>query len=114
MVVLESNEEADRLSKMRSQLEQSALHVSHSEANTILRNSFRTEWPQRLDIGTEEDNIHQLNRAAQVTICRLKTGHCQLLSHSHRLIISHSGECPCGAGPQPPNNILQSCSTFDD
>ena len=48
-----------------------------------------------LDIGTEEDNILQLDRAAQVTICRLKTRHCQLLSHLHRLEISPSDECPC-------------------
>ena len=108
------NEEADRLSKMGSKLEQSAQPMSYSEAKTILRNNFRTEWQQRLDIGTEEDSIHQLDRAAQVTIFRLRTGHCQLLSHLHRLKISHSDECPCGTGPQTPNHILQSCPTFDD
>ena len=67
-----------------------------------------------LDIGTEEDSIHQLDRAAQVTIFRLRTGHCQLLSQLHRLKISHSDECPCGTGPQTPNHILQSCPTVDD
>ena len=67
-----------------------------------------------LDIGTEEDSIHQLDRAAQVTIFRLRIGHCQLLSHLHRLEISHSDECPFGTGPQTPNHILQSCPTFDD
>ena len=108
------NEEADQLSKMGSKLEQSAQPMFYSKAKTILRNNFRTEWQQRLDIGTEEDSIHQLDRAAQVTIFRLRTGHCQLLSHLHRLKISHSDECPCGTGPQTPNYILQSCPTFDD
>ena len=108
------NEEADRLSKMGSKLEQSVQPMSYSEAKTILRNNFRTEWQQRLDIRTEEDSIHQLDRAAQVTIFRLRTGHCQLLSHLHRLKISHSDECPCGTGPQTPKHILQSCPTFDD
>ena len=109
------NEEADRLSKMGSKLEQSAQPMSYSEAKTILRNNFRTEWQQRLDIGTE-DSIHQLHRAAQVTIFRLRNGHCQLLSHLHRLKIFHSDECPCGTGPQTPNHnhILQSCHTFND
>ena len=88
------NEEADRLSKMGSKLEQSAPPMSYSEAKTILRNNFRTEWRQRLDIRAEEDSIHQLDRAAQVTIFRLRTGHCQLLSHLHRLKISYSDECP--------------------
>ena len=41
------NEEADRLSKMGSKLEQSAQPMSYSEAKTILRNNFRTEWQQR-------------------------------------------------------------------
>ena len=108
------NEEADRLSKMGSKLEQSAQPMSYSEAKTILRNNFRTEWQQRLDIGTEEDSIRQLDRAAQVTIFRLRTGHCQLLSHLHRLEISNSDECPCGTGSQTPNHILQSCPTFHD
>ena len=99
---------------MGSKWEQSAQSMSYSEAKTILRNKFRTEWQQRLDIGTEEDSIHQLDRAAQVTIFRLRTGHCQLLSHLHRLKIYLSDECPCGTGLQSPNHILQSCPTFDD
>ena len=108
------NEEADWLSKMGSKLEQPAHPMSYNKAKTILKNSFRMEWQQRLDIGTEEDSIHQLDRATQVTIFRLRTGHCQLLSHLHRLKISHSDECPCGTGPQTPNHILQSCPTFED
>ena len=69
---------------------------------------------QRLDIGTDEDSIHQLDRAAQVTTFRLRIEHCQLLSHLRRLKISHSDECPFGTGPQTPNHTLQSCPTFDD
>ena len=107
------NEEADRLSKMGSKLEQSAHSMSYSEAKVIVRNSFRTEWRQRLDIGTEEDSIHQLDRATQVKIFRLRTGHCQLLPHLYRLNFFHSGECPSVTGPQTPYHILQSCPTFD-
>ena len=57
----------------------------------------------------EDDGIHQPDTAAQVTIFRLRTGHCQLLSHLHRLKISHSDKCPCSTGPQTLNHILQSC-----
>ena len=113
-MVLEAMRKQTGCQKMGSKLEQSAQPMSYSEAKTILRNNFRMEWQQRLDIGTEEDSIHQLDRAAQVTIFRLRTGHCQLLSHLHRLKISHSDEYPCGTGPQTPNHILQSCPTFDD
>ena len=107
------NEEADWLSKMGNKLEQSAHPMSSIEVKSILRNNFRTEWRQRLDIGTEEDSIHQLDTAAQVTIFRLRSGHCQLIFHLHRLKISHSDECPCGTGPQTLNHTLQSCPTFD-
>ena len=97
---------ADQLSKVGSKLEQSAHPMSYSKARTIVRSSFKTEWWQHLDIGTEEDSVHQLNRVAQVTILRLRTRHCQLLSHIHRLKISHSDECPCGTGLQTTNHIL--------
>ena len=93
-------------------MEQSAHPKSYSETKTTLRNNFRTERQQHLDIGTEEDSIHQLDKATQVTIFRLITGHCQLLAHLHRLKNSHSDECPCGTGPQTPNHILHSCPTF--
>ena len=88
------------------------LPMSYSEAKAILRNSFRMEWRQCLDIGTEEDSIHQLDRAAQVTIFRLSIGLCQLLSHLRGLKISHSDECPWGTSPQTLNHVLQSCSTI--
>ena len=92
-------------------LQRSNLHTPCSTAK--LSNNFRREWRQRLDTGTEEDSIHHLDRTAQVTIFRLRTRHCQLLSHLHRLKISHSDECLCGTGPQTPNHILRSCPTFD-
>ena len=79
------NEEADRLSKMGSKLEQTAHPISYSEAKTILRNNFRTNWQHRIDNGTEEDSIQQLDRAAQVTISRPRTEHFQLLPDLHRL-----------------------------
>ena len=99
--------------KIGKQVGASAQPMSYNEAKTIQRNNFRTEWQKRLDIGTEEDSIHQLDRAAQVTIFRLRTVHCQLLSHLHRLKISYSDEWPCSTCSQTPNHILQSCPTFN-
>ena len=58
--------------------------------------------------------VHHSSSAFLSHLHRLRTGHCQLLSHLRKLNISHSDECPCGTGPQPPNHILQSCPTFDD
>ena len=82
---------------------------------TILCSHFRTKWKERLHVQTQKDSIiYNLERAQQVTIFRLRTGHCQLLSHLYRLKISHADECPCGPGQQTPDHILQSCPTFDD
>ena len=56
------NEEVKQLSKMGNKL----ASMSCSEAKAILRNSFRTEWWQHLNIRTVEESIHQLDRRAQV------------------------------------------------
>ena len=109
------NEEADWLSKMGSKLVQSAHPMSYSEAKTILRNNFRTEWRQRLNTGTEEDSIHQLDRVAQVTTSRLRTGHFQLLSHLHRLKIPiqtnvHAAQV---LNPQPHPAVLPHLQCFE-
>ena len=107
------NEEADRLSKAGSQRDQKAHAVSYREAKTIIRSNFRIAWREKLQVEVEKDAIHHLERAQQVAIFRLSTGHCQLLSHLYRLNISHTDECPCGTGPQNPAHVLQSCTTFD-
>ena len=54
-----------------------------------------------------------LNRAEQVVLFRLRTGHSRLLSHMHRLKISHTDECPCGTGIQTTEHVLRECPTFN-
>ena len=94
-------------------------YLTHSQHADVGQTSPSTDpitsgvWQGRHHSSNIDRSFHQLDRAAQVTIFRLRTGHCQLLSHLHRLNISHSDECPCGTGPQTPNHILQSCPTFD-
>jgi hypothetical protein len=95
------------LSKEGSKLEQSV------QAKTFLRSHLRGARRERLHLGAEEDNIYQLDRKQQVTIFRLRTGHCQLLSHLYRLKISPTDQCPCGTGTQTADHILQTCPTFD-
>ena len=56
------------LSKVGSKFEQSVHPMFNSEVKTIIRNSFMAEWQQHIDIGTEEGSIHQLDKAADVTI----------------------------------------------
>ena len=107
------NEQADRLSKAGSRQEQPSHPVSYKEARTMLKSQFKTEWRQKHRVGAEEDAIWQLERAQQVIIFRLRTGHCQLLSHLYRLRLSPTDDCPCGTGPQTPEHLLQDCPTFN-
>ena len=103
------NEEADKLSKEGSKQKQPVNPVSYSEAKTLLKNCFHNVWKERLGNPSQTDSIHFLTRKQQVTIFRLRTGHCRLLSHLNRLSISHTDECPCGTAAQTPEHILQNC-----
>ena len=107
------NEEADRLSKEGSKKVQDDQPVSYAEAKTIIKTCHRKAWKERLGVTAQKDNIDLLNRKQQVTIFRLRTGHCRLLGHLYRLQISHSDECPCGTSSQTPEHILQSCPIFN-
>ena len=98
----------------------------HHEVDSASRNMLLPWWSRGLDTclfsgrprieslspcGAFSRSSHTSDRVH--SILRLRTGHCQFLSHLHTLNISHSDECPCGTGPQTPNHILQSCPTFD-
>ena len=106
---INGNEKADALSKAGSKMEQTSHKVTYREAKTIIHNQYRTQWKRRLGVETGTDPIHQLQRHQQTILFRLRTGHCRLLSHLHRLKISHTDLCPCGTGPQTPEHILQYC-----
>ena len=42
-------------------------------------------------------------------VFRLRTGHCRLNYHMHRLGLSHTPDCPCSTGPHTPEHVLQTC-----
>ncbi|KAK7093513.1 hypothetical protein V1264_007248 [Littorina saxatilis] len=50
-----------------------------------------------------------LQRHQLTILFRLRTGHCRLRAHMHRLGLSHTPNCPCETGPQTPEHILQTC-----
>ena len=106
------NEEADRLSKMGSNMEQQMHPISYREVSTMLRSLFQQEWRNTHQVGAEKDAMWQLNRAQQVTIFRLRTGHCRLLSYLYRLRLAPTDDCPCGTGSQTPEHLLQTCPTY--
>ena len=105
------NEKADKLSKSGSTMNQESNPVNYKEAKTIIKSTFQENWKKHHNIENKDD-LENLKRNDQVIIFRLRTGHCRLLSHLHRLKISHTDECPCGTGPQTPEHLLQYCPTY--
>ena len=107
------NEEADRLSKKGSKLQQVCQPASYLEVKTIIKNCFNTSWKKRMNVEKEKDYLETLDRTQQVIIFRVRTGHCRLLSHLYRLRLAHTDECPCGTDSQTPEHILQSCPSHN-
>ena len=59
------------------------------------------------------DNYHTLDRAGQVTLIRLRTGHNRLNSHMHiNMTLVLSPLCTCGTEDQTIEHILQRCSAY--
>ena len=107
------NEEADRLSKKGSKLQQLCQPASYLEVKTIIKNCFNTSWKKRMNVEKEKDYLETLDRTQQVIIFRVRTGHCRLLSHLYRLRLAHTDGCPCGTDSQTPEHILQSCPSHN-
>lgn len=105
---LAGNEEADRLAKSGSRMEQPHLPVSYSEAKTIIKRHSKTQWANQHNPPSDDQIIH-LRRHEQTIIFRLRTGHCRLRHHMYRLGLSHTPDCQCQTGPQTPEHVLQSC-----
>ena len=58
-----------------SKMEQSAHPMSYTEAKSFIASASGHSGDNAKTFGTEEGSIQQLDRAAQVTIFRLGTGH---------------------------------------
>ncbi|XP_041375286.1 uncharacterized protein LOC121388124 [Gigantopelta aegis] len=107
------NAVADRLSKTGSKLQQVSQPTSYSEVKTIIMNRWKIRMEVEVEVEVEkEDNLESMDRTQQVTIFRMRTGHCRLLSHLYRLRLAHTDECPCGTDAQTPEHILQSCPSY--
>ena len=95
------NEEADKLAKQGSEMEQEENSVSYDEMKTVVKALFKVPQPN--------DSYHQLTRQDQVIIFRLRTGHNKLNKHLHRLKIAASSRCQCQEDDQTAEHILQEC-----
>ena len=108
-VGIPGNEQADKLAKEGSQLPQQPVPSTYEEAKTILRAKFNKDWAtENNGYQARRDPIRFLERQHQTSIYRLRTGHCCLRSHLHRIGVKQSPLCECGVN-QTPYHILQDC-----
>ena len=104
------NERADGLAKEGSRLPQPHIPTSFKEAKTLLQRRKKEQWKEKNGgYNPQEDQLHMLDRRAQTTIFRLRTGHCGLKKHLKRLGLSDTAHCECGSEEQTPHHILQTC-----
>ena len=103
------NEEADRLAKGGRSKPEPPAKISFQETKTLLKNCTKKARKNRINIKYLKDNIHDLPRNFQTTIFRLRTGHCRLNAHMHRLKTGSTPLCDCGHSPQTPEHVLMSC-----
>ena len=102
---VKGNEHADRLAKQGANMEQEELLITLKQKKTIMKNMFRAK---RIP-----DDYHTLDRAGQVTLLRLRTGHNRLNSHMHRKMnLVPSPLCTCGTEDQTTEHILQRCPAY--
>ena len=102
---INGNEMADKLAKRGAAMTQHDNPITLTEKKTIIKHSFRAK--------KIPDNYHKLDRAGQVIILRLRTGHNRLNSHMYKTMkLVQSPLCTCRTGDQIADHILQDCPTF--
>ena len=78
----------DMLAKAGSQLPQPDSSTSYNEAETVLKQKFKTNWQNRHNgYCPRHDHISKLERREQTTIFRLRTGHCDLEKHQKKMAL---------------------------
>ena len=86
-------------------MEQEKLPITLKQKKIIMMNRFRAK--------KIPDHYLTLERAGQVTLIRLRTGHNRLNSHMHRNInLVPSPLCTCGTEDQTTEYILQRCPAY--
>ena len=106
------NERADRLAKEGTKLIQHKHPVSLPEIKTHIKRKYKEVWRQQTHSKHPQDPISRLNRKQHTTIFRLRTGHCRLNHHMHRIKPAQTAQCACQTEMQTPEHILQSCPLY--
>lgn len=108
------NDAADHLAKEGSRKAQLDKATSLSEEKAILKMIYQRQWETAHPSYNKNDAIKKLRRSEQVTINRLRTGHCRMKAHLHRLHIAESPLCACQQADMTSNHFLLDCVLYQD
>lgn len=111
---LPGNERADTLAKEGSKKTQTDRGTSLTEEKTVIKRYYKEKWERKHPHFNKNDPVKNLNRSEQVTINRLRTGHCRLRAHLHRLRIVDSPQCECLQANMTVDHFLSDCQRYDD
>ena len=99
---ISGNEKADELAKRGANMQQENLPITIKQKKTIIKNMLRVK--------TIHDDYHKLDRAGQVILLRLRTGHNRLNAHMYKKMkLVPSSMCICNIEDQTTQHILQRC-----
>ena len=99
---ISGNEKVDELAKRGANMQQENLPITIKQKKTIIKNMFRVK--------TIHDDYHKLDRAGQVILLRLRTGHNRLNAHMYKKMkLVPSSMCICNIEDQTTQHILQRC-----
>ena len=99
---ISGNEKADELAKRKANIQQENLSITMKQRKTIVKNMFRVK--------KIHDDYHKLDRAGQVILVCLRTGHNRLDVHMNKKMkLVPSSICICNIEDQTTEHILQRC-----
>ena len=99
---ISGNEKADELAKRGANMQQQNLPITIKPKKTIIKNMFL--------VNKIHDDYHKLDRAGQVILIRLRTGHNRPNAHINKKLKSApSSMCICNIEDQTTEHILQRC-----
>ena len=99
---ISGNEKADELAKRGANMQQENLPITIKQKKTIIKNMIRVK--------TIHDDYHKLDRAGQVILLRLRTGHNRLNAHMYKKMkLVPSSMCICNIEDQTTQHILHRC-----
>ena len=122
------NDRADALAKQGAMKTQSNTNASIDTAKQTIKQNKRRIWLREwseTDKGRSiyyhmtspnpGDSLNQLKRNEQVTVFRLRSGHCILNNHLTRIKAKENPECPlCGSPEETVQHHLFECEALSD